>query len=109
VRRTLSMFGCLCLALWCACHSGASPTDVSPSGAGDDVAATRVACDDGTGATDCCPNGTVAGGNCSAGNSICYSRCVFADDASTQGTRNEFSCPGGTWLAGHGLFPCMRQ
>jgi hypothetical protein len=57
---------------------------------------------------DCCPQGTVSGAVCPSTISLCYTRCVFADDAATQGIRSEFSCSGGVWTAGHGVFPCSR-
>jgi hypothetical protein len=75
----------------------------------DDGAAPYRPCNDGTGAQDCCPSGTAAGEVCAEDAAMCYSRCVFPDDAATQGTRSTFSCLQGTWLAGHGLFPCSRK
>jgi hypothetical protein len=84
---------------------------VGEASAADSDTDTPVArpCDDGTGATDCCPSGAVAGGTCDGAISTCYSRCAFSDGSATQGTRSEFSCIQGLWLAGHGLFPCASS
>ena len=109
MRENLTILICLFLVLGCACQIGVSGADAHPSDSGDGVSATTEACNDGTGAADCCPSSTIVGGSCSSGISTCYSRCAFAEDSSRQGSRGEFSCPSGTWLAGHGLFPCMRQ
>jgi hypothetical protein len=58
-----------------------------------------VACNDGTGGTDCCPDGVKSGAACTEPDLRCWSRC-------SQGYRMQYACSGGTWLAGHGLFPC---
>jgi hypothetical protein len=129
---------CLCLFLASACHGAEAPSTAgggtSPGPGGDaalsdgqpDVdaqegpdaqaespsdggAATGEACNDGTGAWDCCPAGAVGGESCAGASSTCSTRCSFADDAATQGTRSYLYCSGGTWLSGHGLFPCSRR
>src|SRR5262245_25413773 len=56
------------------------------------------ACNDGTGGNDCCPDGAMSGAQCNS-DSRCWTRC-------SNGFRGEMSCSGGTWIAGHGLFPC---
>lgn len=67
-----------------------------PCGAGSpDV----VACNDGTGATNCCGPSVASGAACSDSGLSCWSAC-------SQGYRSQFGCGGGIWNAGHGLYPC---
>jgi hypothetical protein len=80
----------------------AAATPTSDSGEVD------VACNDGTGATDCCPTGAAGGASCSVAGA-CFTRCTFFGDGSSQGWRGHLACSGGTWTAGHGLFPCSRK
>jgi hypothetical protein len=73
-------------------------TDASAGGGSS--SAGLVACDDGTGNTDCCPPSALEGGPCDVNTPRC----------SRGGCHSGFSsylyCGSGTWNAGHGLFPC---
>jgi len=124
VRRNFMLRGYACVVFLCACHSHSLPASKSDSAvvpissldtggssdaAGDGGTGRGEVCNDGTGAMDCCPAGTVSGGDCPVDNLTCYSQCAFPTNTSTQGTRTGFYCSSGTWLAGHGLFPCARQ
>jgi hypothetical protein len=103
----------LCLVLLQACYRVDSPGSVGDSQAdastSDGDRSAGEPCNDGTGATSCCPPDVVAGGTCSYEYPSCYTRCSFAANSGTQGTRVGFYCVGGMWVAGHGLFPCARQ
>jgi hypothetical protein len=66
-------------------------------------------CDDGTGATDCCPVGAKDLTACANPGLSCWTRCRFASPDSGQGVRSQLECISGSWLAGHGLFPCRRD
>jgi hypothetical protein len=57
-----------------------------------------VACNDGTGSVDCCPPGTASGVAC-VQSVQCWTQC-------NRGLHSQFYCGGGTWIAGHGAFPC---
>lgn len=59
-----------------------------------------VACNDGTGNTDCCPPSAVEGGTCDGSVSKCSRGGCHA------GFTSYLYCGGGTWSAGKGLFPC---
>src|SRR4051812_41074969 len=57
-------------------------------------------CGDGTGNTDCCASTVASGGSCSSDGLECWTKC-------NAGLHGHFVCGSdGTWLAGHGLFPC---
>lgn len=50
-----------------------------------------------------------SGGSCpasAAGNAPCDGSIAQCWTQCTQGFREQFVCSGGTWIAGHGLFPC---
>jgi hypothetical protein len=79
---------------------GDAPVDGSGGSAG------TVACDDGTGATDCCLDTST--GACSTEGLSCWSRCSFPSAESPEGVRGQKFCGGGQWGAGHGVFPCSR-
>ena len=74
----------------------ASPSDAAGQ---PDAAGILVACNDGTGLLDCCSSAVVESASCSAEGVECWTQC-------SQGLRGHHVCSGGTWLAGHGLFPC---
>jgi hypothetical protein len=105
---------------WCSCGGGSwsctrevqgmggcnCPED---AGGGDGTVPAGEACNDGTGSSDCCPSGVTPGTACPTDGFACYDRCSFPDGAAHEGTRGAYSCAGGLWSAGHGLFPCLRQ
>jgi hypothetical protein len=74
---------------------------------GGGAGAGTVACDDGTGATDCCADPSPTGA-CANEGLTCWTRCAFPSAAATDGYRGQKYCAGGQWGSGHGLFPCSR-
>lgn len=83
------------------CGKGSLAGDSGSPVAGD--AGTLMACDDGTAEQDCCPGSVASGVACAAAGPVqCWTRC-------TSGYRGQFVCSDGTWLAGHGLFPCAAD
>jgi hypothetical protein len=78
-------------------RSGTGGAGTSNGGAG---GSSLVACNDGTGNTDCCPPSAVEGDTCDASISKCSRRGCHA------GYTSYLYCGGGTWSAGKGLFPC---
>jgi hypothetical protein len=90
----------------CSCVNGAVGCTtrgcaVDAGGAG------TVACDDGTGATDCCLG--TATGMCSNEGLSCWTACNFPSADATDGYRGQKFCGGGQWISGKGLFPCTRN
>jgi hypothetical protein len=81
---------------------GNATSDAGTVGAPDrDAAKIQIACDDGTGNSDCCPPDAKGGAVCSVANAECFTRC------SGEGLRGHLFCgTDGTWIAGRGLFPC---
>jgi hypothetical protein len=76
----------------------AGPPDGSAINNGDTIPGT-VACNDGTGNTDCCPDGVTELSSCSGYPTHCWTRC-------TAGTQTQIACTQGAWLSGKGLFCC---
>jgi hypothetical protein len=63
----------------------------------------------GSGGTTGTAGAGTMGGDCPAGvqgNASCDGRIEQCWTQCTQGFRGQFVCSDGTWLAGHGLFPC---
>jgi hypothetical protein len=90
---------------WVACNTDADCTKVA-SNAFCDAGICRLstslqACNDGTGKMNCCPESAESGKSCSEPVQ-CWTPC-------TSGWQSQFVCSGGTWVAGHGLFPCGRD
>ena len=113
VSLLLSTAGCsgeLTVGMFASSDSGAngSTSDSTMPGSGpsaDAETSIRQACNDGTGAMDCCPAGAADGLACEvpADPSAvveCFTQC------SPSGWRSTLSCTTGTWIGGHGLFPC---
>jgi hypothetical protein len=80
-----------------------SPMVADGGGAGSGT----VACDDGTGATDCCADPSATGA-CASEGLTCWTRCNFAAADAGDGYRSQKFCGGGQWQSGHGIFPCSR-
>lgn len=59
-----------------------------------------VACNDGSGKTDCCPAGAKSGGTCPEPGLTCSNRCNAA------GIRNELFCEGTRWVESEALWTC---
>lgn len=95
-----------------SCHEkdsggGVDAAVVDAASSGAEAGAGTVACDDGTGATDCCAT-VIPGAACNSDQANCWSRCNFTAADGGQGVRMQFACTDGHWTAGHGLFPCMK-
>src|SRR5690242_2213461 len=58
-----------------------------------------VACNDGTGSTDCCPTIADAGTSCDGTTARCSTGCQ-------NGMKGYLYCNDGRWTPGQGLFPC---
>jgi hypothetical protein len=86
----------LAAVLVVACGGKASPR---PAGDAGKPPAKPVPCDDGTGRKDCCPVTLASGEACDFGPDTCWTKC-------NRGFTSQASCSGGTWILGHGLFPC---
>jgi hypothetical protein len=89
-----------------------APLDEAPSNtdlSGDEAPLGAEPCIDGTGATDCCPMGAKGNGVCEYPGLHCWTRCAFSSADAPQGMRAALGCSSGTWVAGHGLFPCQRE
>jgi hypothetical protein len=61
-----------------------------------------VACDDGTGNTDCCPESATPGSGCSTEDAHCWTPCLNE-------VRGQRVCSGGEWVSGKGVVSCSAD
>ena len=66
---------------------------------GNDTNDATIACNDGTGESNCCNPSAKEDGHCSSNGLQCWHPCMG-------GGHTEMTCNGTTWSAGKGLFPC---
>jgi len=106
-RSAFALSPLLFLVALIACSSTSQQSPTTPTSDAQPVTIVTTACDDGTGNTDCCSPAPVPGAACTAASDTCWTSCSFTSpDSATDGERSEYSCSGGIWVAGHGLFPC---
>jgi hypothetical protein len=95
----------------CTCNGsnvGCTKRACLPDAGGTDAdagSAETIACDDGTGATNCCPLSAIVDTACSAEGLTCRTVCLPTLNGGYQSQR---FCKGGRWAGGQGLFACGK-
>ena len=88
IRSTHDLGVCFGLALTLAACAGGQPGGVQ-----------LVACDDGTGKSDCCPATLMQLDSCTLQAQECWLHC-------DNGMRGHLFCVQGQWVAGLGIYSC---
>jgi hypothetical protein len=87
----------LLLLAMLACHGNAkSPVDGGDMTCGPDLSTPAL----------CCPAGISGGDPCSGPSESCWTKCAATATDAAEGFHQQYTCSGGQWSAGHGVFPC---